>query len=314
MKEKIVITGPTGAIGMALIKKCMDEEREILVICHKGSARNKRIPHSRYIHVVEADLDDITAVYNPASENKYDIFFHLAWRGTTGSDRNNKELQEANVVSALDAVLLAYKLGCHTFVGVGSQAEYGRVDGKLSTNIEKKPENEYGRAKSQAAAACAQLCREKNIKFNWVQVLSVFGPYDTEKSMISSTIKSLLEGKRAMLTKGEQKWDYLYSYDAAEALLLVAQKGVDGKTYVLGGGRAVKLREYITKLYEILEKGGKPLGELGFGDVPYADNQVMHLEADLTELTKDTGFIPTVPFEDGIKQTIAWIKQEMSAD
>ena len=48
--------------------------------------------------------------------------------------------------------------------------------------------------------------------------------------------------------------------------------------------------------------------ELGFGDVPYGDKQVMHLCADISNLTEDTGFRPEVGFEDGIRETIEWVR------
>ena len=53
-----------------------------------------------------------------------------------------------------------------------------------------------------------------------------------------------------------------------------------------------------------------PALPLGFGQVPYAPNQVMHLEADLTALRQDTGFAPRTPFETGIRETIAWVREE----
>ena len=53
-------------------------------------------------------------------------------------------------------------------------------------------------------------------------------------------------------------------------------------------------------------KGDKEL--LGFGDVPYSNNQVMRLVADISKLTKDTGFVPKYSFKEGINKTAAWIK------
>lgn len=47
---------------------------------------------------------------------------------------------------------------------------------------------------------------------------------------------------------------------------------------------------------------------LGFGEIAYAPKQVMHLCADISDLTNDTGFIPQYSFEEGIKETIEWYK------
>ena len=44
---------------------------------------------------------------------------------------------------------------------------------------------------------------------------------------------------------------------------------------------------------------------IGFGEVPYRKDQVMHLEADITELTKDTGWVPSTKFDDGIRMILS---------
>ena len=51
-----------------------------------------------------------------------------------------------------------------------------------------------------------------------------------------------------------------------------------------------------------------PKLEIGIGELDYYPNQVMHLAADITELANDTGFKPTVSFEEGIQKTIAWYR------
>ena len=35
----------------------------------------------------------------------------------------------------------------------------------------------------------------------------------------------------------------------------------------------------------------------------------MHLEPDITNLIEDTGFEPRYSFEEGIKETISWVKE-----
>ena len=45
------------------------------------------------------------------------------------------------------------------------------------------------------------------------------------------------------------------------------------------------------------------------GAIPYPDKQVMYLCADTAPLQQDTGFVPGTPFEEGIRQTIAWAKE-----
>lgn len=307
---KVVITGPTGAIGMALIQKCIEERTPVLAICHPGSKRIANIPVSPYVMIIECDLANLHRAAEQCNE-KYDVFYHFAWAGTVGDARNDMYLQNQNVRYALDAVQLAKKLGCHTFIGAGSQAEYGRVSGLLEADTPVHPENGYGMAKLCAGQMTRQICEKMGMKHIWVRILSVYGPYDGENSMVSHTIKVLMDGKRASFTPGEQMWDYLYSDDAAEAFRKIAKSGTAGKTYVLGSGKCDRLKTYIEEIYQAVCEVREHPGTLGIGDVPYADRQVMYLGADLTELTKDTGFVPGTSFGVGIRKTLAFHRGTM---
>ncbi len=305
----VIITGPTGAIGIALIRKCIQEKISVLAICHKGSGRADHIPRSPRVRVLEADLSEISELESEIDE-KYDIFYHLAWMGTTGEARNDMYLQNRNVKFTLDAVALAYKAGCSLFIGAGSQAEYGRVEGCLTAQTPTFPENGYGMAKLCAGQMSRGVCEKLGMRHIWVRILSVYGPYDGENAMISSTVRTLEAGGHASFTPGEQMWDYLYSRDAARALFLLAQKGISGKTYVLGSGQARPLKDYIEEIYRAVGETNTQAGSIGIGDLEYARRQVMHLEADISELTADTGFLPEVKFEEGIREILRVARRE----
>lgn len=303
---KVVITGPTGAIGHALIEKCLSNGDEILAVCRKGSKRISSLPENALLHVLELSLENYEDFSRTdlSSLGRFDVFFHFAWNGTTGADRNNTDLQASNVQYSLDAVKLASELGCHTFIGAGSQAEYGRVEGVLTPETPAFPENGYGIAKLCAGQLTGILCEQLGIKHIWTRILSVYGPYDGEKSMIISALRKMLNGETVSFTKGEQEWDYLYSEDAAEAMYLLAQKGVNGKVYVIGGGTARELKEYINIMKEETGTGS----DLKLGDIPYSEKQVMYLCADISELKKDVGFEPKTDFKQGIINTIMYLK------
>ena len=301
---RAVITGATGAIGMALIQELMERNAEVLVICREGSGRNERIPEVPGVKKMELNMDAYQK-YEPESVD-YDVFFHMAWSGTTGASRNDTAMQQANVEYAKDSVVLAHKLGCKAYVGVGSQAEYGRVEGKLCADTPTNPETEYGKAKLMAGNATRQLCERYGMKHIWTRVLSVYGPYDTEHSMIVSSARKVLTGEIPTFTKGEQQWDYLYSKDAAKALIALATKGLHNNVYPLGSGKVRPLSEYI----EILRDTINPDAEIDLGAVPYGEKQVMYLCADVSKLKQDTGFEPRISFEEGMKETVCWLVQE----
>ena len=168
------------------------------------------------------------------------------------------------------------------------------------------PENGYGMAKWCAGMMSRLRCQQLGMEHIWIRVLSIYGPCDGPNTMVMSTINKLLAGETAETTKGEQLWDYLFSKDAGKAFYLAGENGKNGAVYCLGSGQKYPLHEYITKIREATA----PEAVIHFGAVPYAENQVMHLCADITSLQEDTGFEPETSFEDGIRQTVNWYKKE----
>lgn len=301
--QKAVITGATGTIGMALISEMISRGIEVTVLVRSDLPGADRIPTSPLVQRIECSLEQM-AEFDVSGKEKHDVFFHFAWASTTGEGRNDMFLQNNNVKYTLDAVALAERMGCHTFLGAGSQAEYGRAHGKLTPRTPTFPENGYGMAKLCAGQMSRGLCEQKRMRHLWARILSVYGPYDGEGSLVMSIIRQLLDGKTPPLTAGEQVWDYLYSEDAARALLAMAERGVDGQVYCLGGGRERPLREYMEAIRDAVD----PTARLGLGEVPYPPKQVMTLCADLSDLIRDTGFVPSTAFEEGIRRTVAWYR------
>ena len=301
--KRAIITGPTGAIGNALINVLIENGVEVIAVCRANSKRVANIPNSKLVRVVECDLCNLRMLPS-LIEEKQDVFYHFAWDGTFGNARNNVEGQIRNIQYSLDAVEVASKLGCDTFVGAGSQAEYGRFEGKLNEQVPTFPDNGYGIAKLCAGQLSRIRCSQLGMKHIWTRILSIYGPYDSENTMIMSTIKKLLNGEKPSLTKGEQLWDYLFSADVGKAMYLLGDKGVSGKVYCLGSGETKKLADYVKILRDAID----PNLELGIGDLPYNDKQVMHLCADISDLRNDTGFEASFSFEEGIRITIDWCR------
>ncbi len=312
--KNVIISGATGAIGTALISLCIRRDINVLVLTRADSKRNDRIPNDSHIKVIVCDYENLDEVVND-SGIEWDCFFHFAWAGTTGTDRNDMFLQTENIRVALSAVRFAKRFGCKKFVGAGSQAEYGRpylrmgagVTDVINADSAEKyrlkpdtpafPEMGYGYAKLCAGLMCRDYAISTGVEFNWLRILSVFGSGDSENSMLRQAVNLLKHGESPELTKGEQVWDYVYSKDAAKAFLLVGEQGISGKTYVLGSGQERPLAEYMKTLRDIIS----PDTELKLGYRPYGEKQIMFLGADNTELVNDTGYAPNYSFEQGIK-------------
>lgn len=304
--QTAVVTGPTGAIGIALCEKLLRENVTVYAVCRPGSSRIKDLPKATALHVVECDAKELATLPQKMEGVSVDAFFHFAWAHTIGQGRNDMPAQIENIQSTIDAVRAAKALGCQVFLGAGSQAEYGRVEGLLKSDTPAFPENGYGMAKLCAGQMSRVEAKALDLDHVWVRILSVYGPHDGPMTMISGTIRKLLAGERPALTAGIQRWDYLYAGDAADAFYLAACHGRNGAVYPLGSGQAMPLKDYIIQMRDAID----PALPLGLGEVPYGPLQVMHLQADISALQADTGFVPKTPFAEGIRRTMDWVKRE----
>lgn len=306
-----MITGPTGAVGRALIEILIENGINVLAVTRKNTKRLSNIPSSPLVRTVGLDLSELKSLPEIVSQlpGEYDAFYHLGWADTFGEDaRNDVRSQLLNVGYSVDALEAAAKMGVKVFIGAGSQAEYGRHEGALSEKTPAFPENGYGIAKLAAGEFTRLRASQLHIRHIWTRILSVYGPCDGKGTMIMSAIRALLNGERPSLTKGEQLWDYLYSKDAGRALYLIGEKGKDQRVYCLGSGTKRPLREYMEELRDAID----PSLPLGIGERPYSKNQVMSLFADISALTEDTGFVPSYSFSEGIRETIDWVRKESS--
>lgn len=292
------IDGATGGIGRALTEAILARGDRAVLIVNPGSRRAADLPRHERLSVLPCALEDYAA-FTP--DARADAFLHLAWAKTTVDGRDDTDTQLANIAHTQEAVRLAARMGCRTFVGAGSQAEYGRKDVPLRGDTPTDPESAYGIAKYAAGKLSRMLAAQLGLRHCWVRILSVYGEHDAPTTLIRYLIDTLQAGKTPVLTPCEQIWDYLYVGDAARALLAVADRGQDGKVYPLGSGQGRPLSDYVCELRDT----AAPAASLSFGQKAYYPHQPMYLVADIAELTADTGFVPRVSFAEGVARILA---------
>ncbi len=292
-----IVNGALGSIGLALVEKLIKKGIKTYAVVYPGDDRIPLIP--KKAEIVPCDMRSIAELKNIIKES-VDAFFHLAWMGTIGPGRDDMFLQTENIRCAIEAANVSAQLGCKVFVGVGSQAEHGRIEGLVKPESPCFPVNGYGMAKLCAGQMTRSFCSRLGIRHIWARILSVYGPNDSPLSVTRIIMDKLLKGEKPSLTAGEQQWDYLYVDDAAEGLYLMAEKGKDGAIYPLGSGTVRSLKSY----FETIRNAIDPNLPLGLGEIPYAENQVMYLQADISSLNQDTGFKPQISFEEGIATAV----------
>ena len=99
---RCVVTGATGAIGMALLSELIERKIPTLVLCRGDSPKSGRIPEHPLIRRESCSLAEMKDFGHAVGEG-YDVFFHLAWEGTTGEARNDMVLQNRNVAYTLES-------------------------------------------------------------------------------------------------------------------------------------------------------------------------------------------------------------------
>ena len=156
----------------------------------------------------------------------------------------------------------------------------------------------YGVAKFAAGRFSRIECEKLGIEHVWVRILSVYGTNDLEQTLIKQLVNNAKTNTPMSLSGCEQTWDYLYEDDAGRAFVSIAQKGINGRIYNLGSGIGRKLKDFVDELINMVNKDYKP----EFGKYAYGNAQPFVLQADISELTNDTGWKPIVSFAEGIKK------------
>ncbi len=299
--KRIVITGATSMIGVALIKEAIENNIEVLAIVRENSPRKNRLPKSNLIRIIECDIETLNKF--PDMNEKYDVFYHFAWNYTDRKGRNDPKMQAQNIANTLEAVELAKRLGCQKFIGAGSQAEYGIVQEKISSDTMTNPNTPYGIAKNTAGNMSKIMCEQLDMQFVWGRIFSVYGCLDNEGTMINYAIDQFIEGKEAKFSSALQMWNYLNEKDAGKIFYLLGKSKEATGIYCIANKESMPLRKYI----EIIKTTFGESAKCNFASEDLQKKKVT-LDADIDKLQSDINFVPEITFEQGIKEVIEYRK------
>jgi UDP-glucose 4-epimerase len=300
---RLLVTGSTGFLGSHVVRRLLCDDHDVAVLVRAGSNRWRIADVWERLALIEGDLGNLAAVHSAVRDFAPQSVIHLGWAGV-GNLHRNDPAQVANVAHGVNLVELSRAAGAKAWLGLGSQAEYGPSKAPTDERAPTIPTTTYGVAKLSMCLFAQRLCQESGLRFAWVRVFSTYGPKDDPRWMVPYLIAALLRGECPKLTAGEQRWDYLYAEDAAEAIVRLAINPNAEGIFNLGSGQAERLRAIIEVIRELID----PSLPLGFGEVPYRTDQVMHLQADITRLRDLTGWCPRIDLTEGLRRTIAWIR------
>lgn len=293
--SKIIVTGATSFIGINLIQQLLDNNNDVLAIVRENANKASILPYSQNLNVLELNMENYFHLKTNVTQ-KYDIFVSLAWDGTRGNARQNEELQYKNYVHCLDGIKSAIESGCKKVVLAGSQAEYGIHKGIISEKTICHPETPYGKYKLRLFLEASDLCSKYNVRCIEPRFFSLYGPGDSEQTMIISILKSMLSGKDCELTSCDQFWNFMYISDAIDAIDKLITENVESGVYNFGSDDTRQLKDFIKEMKDIT----KSQSNLLFGHIPYPPHGVVNLIPDITKLKTTLKWFPSVSFKNGI--------------
>ena len=303
--KKAIVTGANGFVGHAVVECLCRNGVSVIALVH---SEQQRTFDKKLVQVVPFNLEDAQNLPALIADKDIDVFYHFAWKGGHGSDRNDTAVQLQNVQWSVDCLRAAHELGCKRFVGVGTIME---IETYYAANAQESRPGLgyiYGGAKLTAHAMLKSVAASLGIEFVWGMLINTFGIGEKSPRLINRTIRNMICTTTPLdFTTGVQNYDFIYIEDAARAFYLLGEKGIPFKSYMIGSGQAQPLRNFLRELRDAVEPGR----EFCFGAIPYTGVDTPIGVFSIDELKRDTGFVPEVPFTEGIKRTAKWLVEEM---
>ena len=308
--KQVIVTGATGFIGARLVRELIDNDIYVIApVRDELRAREQFFggedpcdgTHLRLLTYYSEEYESL------CSEGlQIDAFYHLAWGGVAPEKKNDRAIQVKNIDFALEMLEWADSLKADRFIATGTVAEYTFCEEVMDVYAKQTPNDLYGASKTAAHYMLETWARSLDMPFNWVVIPSTFGEGRRDNNILTYTIRTLLAGERPSYGYLTQMWDFLYVAEVVRALRLIGEKGHAGKIYAIGSGVYKPLREYVEAIRDIID----PKLPLGIGDRPALSDKAFSSCVNIAELTADTGFVPGISFEEGIRKTVEYFKRE----
>ncbi len=297
LDSRILVTGGTGLVGMALSRSLADEGYKNVVSI--GSR--------------DCDLRDSRATEKLFSETRPDYLFHLAARvhGIGGNTKYKSDVLYENVMINTNVIEFARRCGVKKIVAMGSGCVYPELKGQqelfeaqIWTGPPHSSEDSYAHAKRLMLAQLNAAKEQYGLSSAFVISGNLYGPHDNFNVEDGHVIPSLVAKFHAAKEKGEavKVWgtgaairDFTYSEDTASALIAIL-KYLEGPVN-MGSGQRHPIRDIVSILSELTGvevewDTGKPDGQL----VRYYN----------LDLLAETGFVAKYSLVEGVKNTYEW--------
>ena len=239
--KKAIVTGATGFIGKFLVRELVKQNVEVIAVVRRGT-KNLNTINALPVKIVECNIADYHMLPDMIADRDIDVVFHIAWQGVSDLDARNEAIQMQNLQSTLDLIdaMHIMRIGC--FIGCGSMHE---AESLVEMNEDKVISNlgyMYKATKTAAHWIGKAKCGTYGIRFFW-PLINTYGEEERSARLVNTIIRKVLHGESPDLSAGNQYYDFVHVSDVARALILIAEKGVDGTNYTIGSGDAKPLSD-----------------------------------------------------------------------
>jgi UDP-glucose 4-epimerase len=307
-----VVTGGAGFIGSAIIRRLLQEgASKIVAVDNLLTGHEVNLEEVR--HTIDFQLADIRNYEEiaPLIRGAAVVFHEAAIPSVPRSIDDPEPSHEVNIDGTFNVLRAAHEGKAGRVVYAASSSAYG--DTLVLPKVESmapQPKSPYALQKLVGEYYCNIFTSAYGLETVALRYFNVYGPRQDPSSPYSGVLSLFL---KAILTRtqptifgdGEQSRDFTFVDDVAELNLKAARaKDVAGKMYNAGNGGRITLNQ-AWALVQKLEGVELPAiyGPSRAGDV--RDSQ-----SDITAAVRDLGHAPRYSFEEGMRRTLEWYRQQ----
>ncbi len=298
--KTVLITGITGFLGCHIAENLVNDN--YIVIGLKRQQSNIWRCDSFKDKIIWIDIDDDQNYKKRLLKFNIDIIIHGAWIGVEANDRNNWKVQSQNINFLIELLQLSEELSLKKFIFLGSQAEYGNINGIIDEEQNCEAISAYGSVK----LACLELLKtfsdSHKMTWIWLRLFSLFGEKENNNWLIPSIVEKIKKENHMNLTLGEQKYAYLYVKDFASIMNKIVMLPVLSGIYNISSDKVISIRSLVEEIRNKLN----PEFKLNFGAVDYRKDQSMHMQGSINKLISQIGEIEFTNFSIAIENTIKY--------
>ena len=312
MRKNILVTGGAGFIGSNFIHYLLEKYPEVKItnldaLTYAGNLENlKSVENNPNYKFVHGDITDKKLVNDLMKE--VDLVVHFA--AESHVDRSIKDsdiFARTNINGTLNLLEAARDKGGVRFHHISTDEVFGSLaldEPAFNEQSCYDPRSPYSASKASADHLVRAYYHTHNLPVTISNCSNNYGPYQFPEKLVPLFVTNLIDGKKVpVYGDGGAIRDWLYVKDHCIAIDKIIQEGKIGETYCVGGN-AEKTNLEITKI--ILEEMGR-----GEEMIEYVEDRKGHdlrYAIDFSKIKNELGWEPSISFEEGIKETIQWYK------